>query len=108
MITFSIFLMIFIFAMSLVITNNDDEFSNLIKVFYECRAKYSGTIDTPKSSSKKYRVHYCVGDKEIKRDYGSGLIIPTFKDTVSINGTSYSVMKVVHDADKLDITITLR
>ena len=106
MIPFLISLMLFIFAMTLIISNNDYEFAHLIKTFYECRNN-NKTSDLQKSL-KKYNVHYCLGDKEIKRDYGSALIIPTFKESVIINDESYSVMKVIHNTDKLDITVILK
>ena len=106
MIPFLISLMLFIFAMTLVISQNDYEFANLIKTFYECRNNNKAS-DLQKSL-KKYRVHYCLGDKEIRRDYGSALIIPTFKESVIINDESYSVMKVIHNTDKSDITIILK
>ena len=106
MIPFLISLMLFIFAMTLVISQNDYEFANLIKTFYECRNN-NKTSDLQKSL-KKYNVHYCLGEKEIKRDYGSALIIPTFKESVIINDETYSVTKVIHDTDKLDITIILK
>ena len=106
MTTFLFFLMLFIIVMAIVISNNDDEFANLIKTFYECRNN-NKTSDLQKSL-KKYRVHYCLGDKEIKRDYGSDLIIPTFKESVIIDDETYSVTKVIHDTDKLDITIILK
>ena len=106
MIPFLISLMLFIFAMTLIISNNDYEFANLIKTFYECRNN-NKTSDLQKSL-KKYRVHYCLGDKEIRRDYGSALIIPTFKESVVINDETYSVTKVIHNTDKLDITVILK
>lgn len=106
MILFLISLMLFIFAMTLIISNNDYEFANLIKTFYECRNNNKAS-DLQKSL-KKYRVHYCLGDKEIRRDYGSALIIPTFKESVIINDETYSVTKVIHDTDKSDITIILK
>ena len=106
MITFSFFLMLFIFAMALIISQNDNEFAHLIKVFYECRNN-NGTTDFPKSI-KKYKIHYCFGENELKCDYGSALIIPTFKDNVIINGTTYSVMKVIYNTDKLDIKVILK
>ena len=106
MIPFLISLMLFIFAMTLIISNNDYEFANLIKTFYECRNNNKAS-DLQKSL-KKYRVHYCLGDKEIRRDYGSTLIIPTFKESVIINDETYSVTKVIHNTDKLDITIILK
>lgn len=106
MIPFLISLMLFIFAMTLIISNNDYEFANLIKTFYECRNNNKAS-DLQKSL-KKYNVHYCLGDKEIKRDYGSALIIPTFKESVIINDETYSVTKVIHNTDKLDITIILK
>ena len=106
MIPFLISLMLFIFAMTLIISNNDYEFANLIKTFYECRNNNKAS-DLQKSL-KKYRVHYCLGDKEIRRDYGSALIIPTFKESVIINDETYSVTKVIHDTDKSDITIILK
>ena len=106
MMPFLISLMLFIFAMTLVISNNDYEFANLIKTFYECRNNNKAT-DLQKSL-KKYNVHYCLGDKEIKRDYGSALIIPTFKESVIINDETYSVTKVIHNTDKSDITIILK
>ena len=106
MIPFLISLMLFIFAMTLIISNNDSEFANLIKTFYESRNNNKAS-DLQKSL-KKYRVHYCLGDKEIRRDYGSALIIPTFKESVIINDETYSVTKVIHDTDKSDITIILK
>ena len=106
MIPFLISLMLFIFAMTLVISQNDYEFANLIKTFYECRNN-NKTSDLQKQF-KKYRVHYCLGDKEIKRDYGSALIIPTFKESVIINDETYSVTKVIHNIDELDITVILK
>ena len=106
MIPFLISLMLFIFAMTLIISNNDYEFANLIKTFYECRNNNKAS-DLQKSL-KKYRVHYCLGDKEIRRDYGSALIIPTFKESVIINDETYSVTKVIHNTDKLDITVILK
>ena len=106
MIPFLISLMLFIFAMTLIISNNDSEFANLIKTFYESRNNNKAS-DLQKSL-KKYRVHYCLGDKEIRRDYGSALIIPSFKESVIINDETYSVTKVIHDTDKLDITVILK
>ena len=106
MTTFLFFLMLFIFGMSIVISQNDYEFANLIKTFYECRNNNKAS-DLQKSL-KKYNVHYCLGDKEIKRDYGSALIIPTFKESVVINDETYSVTKVIHNTDKLDITVILK
>ena len=106
MIPFLISLMLFIFAMTLIISNNDYEFANLIKTFYECRNNNKAS-DLQKAL-KKYRVHYCLGDKEIRRDYGSTLIIPTFKESVIINDETYSVTKVIHNTDKLDITVILK
>ena len=92
--------------MTLVISNNDYEFANLIKTFYECRNNNKAS-DLQKQL-KKYRVHYCLGEKEIKRDYGSTLIIPTFKESVIINDETYSVMKVIHNTDNSDITVILK
>ena len=92
--------------MTLIISNNDSEFANLIKTFYECRNN-NKTSELQKSL-KKYRVHYCLGDKEIRRDYGSTLIIPTFKESVIINDETYSVTKVIHDTDKSVITVILK
>ena len=106
MIPFLISLMLFIFAMTLVISQNDYEFANLIKTFYECRNNNKAS-DLQKQL-KKYRVHYCLGDKEIRRDYGSALIIPTFKESVVINDETYSVTKVIHNTDKSDITVILK
>ena len=106
MIPFLISLMLFIFAMTLVISQNDYEFANLIKTFYECRNNNKAS-DLQKQL-KKYRVHYCLGDKEIRREYGSALIIPTFKESVVINDETYSVTKVIHNTDKSDITIILK
>ena len=106
MMTFLFILMLFILGMTIVISQNDYEFANLIKTFYECRNNNKAS-DLQKSL-KKYRIHYCLGDKEIRRDYGTALIIPTFKDIVVINGTTYSVMKVIHNTDKFDITIILK
>ena len=106
MIPFLISLMLFIFAMTLIISNNDYEFANLIKTFYECRNNNKAS-DLQKSL-KKYNVHYCLGDKEIRRDYGSALIIPTFKESVIINDETYSVTKVIHNTDKSDITVILK
>ena len=106
MIPFLISLMLFVFAMTLVISQNDYEFANLIKTFYECRNNNKAS-DLQKSL-KKYRVHYCLGDKEIRRVYGSALIIPTFKESVVINDETYSVTKVIHNTDKLDITVILK
>ena len=104
--TFLFFLMLFIIVMTIVVSNNDDEFANLIKTFYECR-KNNKTSELQKSL-KKYNIHYCLGDKEIKLDYGSALVIPTFKDIVVINGTTYSVIKVFHNIDNSDITVILK
>lgn len=106
MTTFLFLLMLFIFGMSIVISQNDYEFANLIKTFYECRNNNKAS-DLQKSF-KKYRVHYCLGDKEIRRDYGSALVIPTFKESVVINDEIYSVTKVIHNTDKLDITVILK
>ena len=106
MTTFLISLMLFIFAMTLVISQNDYEFANLIKTFYECRNNNKSS--ELQKSLRKYNIHYCLGDKEIRRDYGSALVIPTFRDGVVINGTTYSVMKVIHNTDKFDITIILK
>ena len=106
MIPFLISLMLFIFAMTLVISQNDYEFANLIKTFYECRNNNKAS-DLQKSL-KKYRIHYCLGDKEIRRDYGTALIIPTFKESVIINDETYSVTKVIHNIDELDITVILK
>ena len=106
MIPFLISLMLFVFAMTLVISQNDYEFANLIKTFYECRNNNKAS-DLQKSL-KKYRVHYCLGDKEIRRDYGSALIIPTFKESVVINDETYSVTKVIHNTDNSDITVILK
>ena len=103
---FLFFLMIFIVVMTIVISQNDDGFANLIKTFYECRNN-NKTSELQKSL-KKYRVRYHLGDKEIRRDYGSALIIPTFKESVVINDETYSVMKVIHDTDNSDITIILK
>ena len=106
MIPFLISLMLFIFVMTLVISQNDYEFANLIKTFYECRNNNKAS-DLHKSLNK-YRVHYCLGDKEIRREYGSALIIPTFKESVVINDETYSVTKVIHNIDELDITVILK
>ena len=106
MITFLFLLMLFILGMSIVISQNGYKFTNLIKTFYECRNN-SKASDLQKQL-KKYQVHYCLGEKEIKRDYGAALIIPTFKDSVIINDETYSVTKVIHDTDKLDITVILK
>ena len=106
MTTFLISLMLFIFAMAIVISQNDYEFANLIKTFYECRNN-NKTSDL-QNSLKKYNVHYCLGDKEIRRVYGSALIIPTFKESVIINDETYSVTKVIHNIDELDITVILK
>ena len=106
MIPFLISLMLFIFAMTLVISQNYYEFANLIKTFYECRNNNKAS-DLQKQL-KKYRVHYCLGDKEIRREYGSALIIPTFKESVIINDETYSVTKVIHNIDELDITVILK
>ena len=106
MTTFLFLLMLFIFGMSIVISQNDYEFANLIKTFYECRN--NNKASNLQKSLKKYQVHYCLGDKEIRRDYGSALVIPTFKESVIINDETYSVTKVIHNTDKLDITIILK
>ena len=106
MTTFLISLMLFIFAMTLVISQNDYEFANLIKTFYECRNN-NKTSELQKYI-RKYNIHYCLGDKEIKLDYGSALVIPTFKDSVVINGTTYSVIKVFHNIDNSDIKVILK
>ena len=106
MTTFLFFLMLFIFGMTIVISQNDYEFANLIKTFYECRNNNKAS-DLHKSLNK-YRVHYCLGDKEIRREYGSALIIPTFKESVIINDETYSVMKVIHNTDNSDITVILK
>ena len=106
MIPFLISLMLFIFAMTLVISQNDYEFANLIKTFYECRNN-NKTSELQKYI-RKYNIHYWLGDKEIKLDYGSALVIPTFKDSVVINGTTYSVTKVIHNTDNSDITVILK
>ena len=106
MMTFLFLLMLFIFGMSIVISQNDYEFTKLIKTLYECRNN-NKTTDLQKQL-KKYRVHYCLGDKEIRRDYGSALIIPTFKESVVINDETYSVTKVIHNIDELDITVILK
>ena len=106
MTTFLFLLMLFIFGMSIVISQNDYEFANLITTFYEC--KNNNKTSDLRKSLKKYRVHYCLGDKEIKRDYGSALIIPTFKESVIINDETYSVMKVIHNTDNSDITVILK
>ena len=92
--------------MAIVISNNDYEFANLIKTFYECRNN-NKTSELQKYI-RKYNIHYCLGDKEIKSDYGSALIIPTFRDSVVINDETYSVTKVIHDTDNSDITIILK
>ena len=106
MTTFLISLMLFIFAMAIVISQNDYEFANLIKTFYECRN--NNKVSDLQKSLNKYRVHYCLGDKEIRRDYGSTLIIPTFKESVIINDETYSVTKVIHNTDNSDITVILK
>ena len=106
MMTFLFIFMLFVLGMTIVISQNDYEFAHLIKTFYECHNN-NKTSDLQKSL-KKYRVHYCLGDKEIRRDYGSALIIPTFKESVVINDTTYSVMKVIHNTDKFDITVILK
>ena len=106
MTTFLFFLMLFIIVMAIVISNNDDEFANLIKTFYECRNNNKSS--ELQNSLKKYNVHYCLGDNEIKRDYGSALVIPTFRDSVVINDKIYSVTKVIHDTDNSDITVILK
>ena len=106
MTTFLFFLMLFIIVMAIVISNNDDEFANLIKTFYECRNN-NKTSELQKYI-RKYNIHYCLGDKEIRRDYGSALIIPTFKESVVINDETYSVTKVIHNIDELDITVILK
>ena len=106
MTTFLFFLMLFIFVMAIVISQNYCEFANLIKTFYECRNNNKAS-DLHKSLNK-YRVHYCLGDKEIRRVYGSALIIPTFKESVIINDETYSVTKVIHNIDELDITVILK
>ena len=106
MIPFLISLMLFIFAMTLVISQNDYEFANLIKTFYECRNN-NKTSELQKYI-RKYNIHYCLGDKEIRREYGSALIIPTFKESVIINDETYSVTKVIHNIDELDITVILK
>ena len=106
MMTFLFFLMLFIIVMTIVISNNDDEFANLIKTFYECRNN-NKTSELQKYI-RKYNIHYCLGDKEIRRDYGSALIIPTFKESVVINNETYSVTKVIHNIDELDITVILK
>ena len=99
-------LMLFIFAMALVISNNDYEFANLIETFYKCRNN-NKTSELQKSL-KNYSVHYCLGEKEIKSDYGAALIIPTFKDSVVINNETYSVTKIIHDTDNSVITVILK
>ena len=106
MMTFLFLLMLFIFGMAIVISQNDYEFANLIKTFYECRNN-NKTSELQKYI-RKYNIHYCLGDKEIRRDYGSALIIPTFKESVIINDETYSVTKVIHNIDELDITVILK
>ena len=106
MMTFLFFLMLFILGMAIVISNNDDEFANLIKTFYECRNN-NKTSDLQKYI-RKYNIHYCLGDKEIRRDYGSAIAIPTFRDSVVINNEIYSVTKVIHNTDNSDITVILK
>ena len=101
-----LFLMLFIIVMTIVISNNDDEFANLIKTFYECRNNNKSS--ELQKSLRKYNIHYYLGEKEIKSDYGSALIIPTFRDSVVINGTTYSVTKVIHDTDNSDIKVILK
>ena len=103
MIAFFISLMVFIFAMTFVISQNADEFAYLIKAFYDCRNNRHTEV------TQEIEVRYFFADKEIKRDHGSALIaVPTFKDNVIINGTTYSVMKVIYDTDTLDITVILK
>lgn len=106
MMTFLFFLMLFILGMTIVISNNDDEFANLIKTFYECRNN-NKTSDLQKYI-RKYNIHYCLGDKEIRLDYGSALVIPTFRDSVVINDTTHSVTKVIHNTDNSDIKVILK
>ena len=106
MTTFLFFLMLFIIVMTIVISNNDDEFANLIKTFYECRNNNKSS--ELQKSLRKYNIHYWLGDKEIRRDYGSALAIPTFRDSVVINNESYSVTKVIHNTDNSDITVILK
>ena len=106
MMTFLFFLMLFILGMAIVISNNDDEFANLIKTFYECRN--SNKVSELQKYIRKYNIHYCLGDKEIRLDYGSALVIPTFRDSVVINNEIYSVTKVIHNADNSDITVILK
>ena len=103
---FLFFLMLFIFGMTIVISQNDYEFANLIKTFYECRNNNKSS--ELQKSLRKYNIHYYLGEKEIKSDYGSALIIPTFRDSVVINGTTYSVTKVIHDTDNSDIKVILK
>ena len=103
---FLFFLMLFIIVMTIVISNNDDEFANLIKTFYECRNNNKSS--ELQKSLKKYNIHYYLGDKEIKSDYGSALVIPTFRDSVIINDTMYSATKVIHNTDNSDITVILK
>ena len=98
--------MLLIIVMKIVISNNDDEFANLIKTFYECRNNNKSS--ELQKSLRKYNIHYYLGEKEIKSDYGSALIIPTFRDSVVINDETYSVTKVIHDTDNSDITIILK
>ena len=92
--------------MTIVISNNDNEFANIINTIYECRNN-NKTSEIQKYISK-YNIHYWLGDKEIKLDYGSALVIPTFKDSVVINGTTYSVIKVFHNIDNSDIKVILK
>ena len=92
--------------MSIVISQNDYEFTNLIKTFYECRNNNKSS--ELQKSLRKYNIHYWLGDKEIRRDYGSALVIPTFRDSVIINNEIYSVTKVIHNTDNSDIKVILK
>ena len=92
--------------MAIVISQNDYEFTNLIKTLYECRNN-NKTSELQKYI-RKYNIHYWLGDKEIRRDYGSALVIPTFRDSVVINNEIYSVTKVIHDTDNSDIKVILK
>ena len=103
---FLFFLMLFIIVMTIVISNNDDEFANLIKTFYECRNNNKSS--ELQKSLRKYNIHYYLGEKEIKSDYGSALVIPTFRDSVIINDTMSSATIVIHNTDNSDITVILK
>ena len=65
-------------------------------------------IKHPTYRSNSRNTEFIIASVIRKSDATSALIIPTFKESVIINDETYSVTKVIHNIDELDITVILK